>query len=192
VQIEAWDKVASEANFNLEIDLPKFIEHIPSEERILDYGCGYGRITEILFKKGYINIIGVDSSGEMIRRAGLEHPHISLQKTEGSKLSYPNSTFGAVVICAVLTCLPEQKQKVDVLSEIKRVLRPGGILHLVEFCSESNNVFTSKMGVVMQHQTPKELRSLLSTFTELSTIVTKTKTMSSNNAKAFSYFGQNT
>jgi SAM-dependent methyltransferase len=37
---------------NLEIDIPRFIEHVPRGERVLDYGCGYGRNTELLFHNG--------------------------------------------------------------------------------------------------------------------------------------------
>jgi len=184
VQVAAWDKVAKETNFNLEIDLSQFIERVPSEEKVLDYGCGYGRITELLYQNGYNNIIGIDTSGEMIRRGKLMHPHLLLHKAQESKLNFPEGTFGAVIVCAVLTCLPEYQQKVDTLTEIKRVLRPGGIMHIAEFCNESNNMFMSKMGVLMHHQNPKELKNLFTSFIELNTKVFETLTMGGSNAKA--------
>lgn len=190
MQIEAWDSVAKKVNFNLEIDIPEFAHLIPKDANILDYGCGYGRTCETLNSIGYDKVLGVDSSHEMIRRGNLEYPHLSLHKTQGSTLQYPDGYFGAIILCAVLTCIPEHKAKKTVLSEIERLLKPGGILHMVEFCNETNKIFESKIGVIMHHQQPSELRDLLDTFTELRFEVTQTQTMGGNNAQAVSYFGQ--
>jgi ubiquinone/menaquinone biosynthesis C-methylase UbiE len=190
VQIEAWDRVAKDTNFNLEIDTPGFIIHVPKEATILDFGCGYGRISEHLYLNGYSNVVGVDSSGEMIKRGIKECPHLSLKKTHGLVLDFSDGIFDAVVVCAVFTCLPEQQQKKDALTEIERVLRPGGVVHVVEFCSDSSKVFESKMGVVMHHQRPNELMKLLCVFSELSLTVTETQTMGGDNARVISYFGQ--
>jgi len=87
------------------------------------------------------------------------------------------------------TCIPEQQEKIDVLVEIERLLKPGGILHMVEFCNEDNNIFKSKFGVIMHHQTPSDLNKLVCEFKELSFNVVKTQTMSGHHAHAVSYFG---
>lgn len=192
MQIEAWDRVAKNANFNLEIDAPGFIQHVPKGAGILDFGCGYGRISAHLYLNGYNKVVGVDSSGEMIKRGNMEYPHLSLKQTQGLKLDYSDGLFDAVVVCAVFTCLPEQQQKKDALTEIERVLRPSGVLHVVEFCSDSNRMFESDIGVVMHHQHPTELMKLLSVFTELSFTIAETQTMGGNNARAVRYFGKRT
>ena len=190
MQIEAWDSVAKEVAFNLESDISEFAHLVPKDATILDYGCGYGRTCETLYSIGYDKILGVDSSHEMIRRGNLEYPHLSLHKTQGPTLQYPDGYFEAIVLCAVLTCIPENQAKKDVLAEIERLLKPGGILHMVEFCNETNKIFKSKIGVIMHHQQPSELRSLVGTFTELRFEVTQTQTMGGINAQAVSYFGQ--
>ena len=190
MQIEAWDLVAMEVDFNLEIDAPEFMHLVPKDTAILDYGCGYGRTCEILNSMGYNNILGVDSSPEMIRRGNLKYPHLSLLQTQGSTLQYPDSNFGAIVLCAVLTCIPEHQAMKDVLAEIERLLEPGGILHMVEFCNETSKTFESKIGITMHHQQPSELRSLVSAFTELKFEVIQTKTIGGKNANAVSYYGQ--
>jgi len=190
MQIKAWDSVAKEVDFNLEIDISEFTHLVPKDATILDYGCGYGRICETLYSIGYIQILGVDSSHGMIRRGNLEYPHLSLHKTQGPTLQYPDGYFGAIILCAVLTCVPENQAKKDVLAEIERLLKPGGILHMVEFCSETNKIFKSKIGVIMHHQQLSELRSLVSAFTELRFEVINTQTMDGNNVQAVSYFGQ--
>lgn len=192
MQIEAWDSVAKEVDFNLEIDTPEFMHLVPKDTSILDYGCGYGRTCEILNSLGYSNILGIDSSPEMIRRGNLKHPHLSLLQTQDTTLQYPDGNFGAIVLCAVLTCIPEHHAMKNVLAEIERLLKPGGILHMVEFCNKTRITFESKIGITMHHQQPSELRSLVSAFTELKFEVIKTQTMGGKNAKAVSYFGRKT
>lgn len=190
MQTEAWDKVAKETNFNLEIDTQGFNKHVPKDAKILDYGCGYGRISEHLRLNGYNKVVGVDSSDEMIKRGNLEFPHLLLELTQGINLGYSNGVFDAVIVCAVFTCLPEQQHKKSALTEIERVLRPDGVLHVVEFCNEANKIFESKIGIVMHHQNPDDLRTLLSAFDELSFTVTETQTMGGNYAQAARYFGR--
>jgi ubiquinone/menaquinone biosynthesis C-methylase UbiE len=190
MQTEAWDLVAMDVDFNLEIDTLEFTHLVPKDTAILDYGCGYGRICEILYSMGYNNIRGVDSSPKMIRRGNLLYPHLTLSQTQGTTLQYPDSKFGVIVLCAVLTCIPEYQAKKDILSEIERVLKPGGIIHMVEFSNEASKTFVSKIGITMHHQRPSELRSLVSAFTELKFEVIRTKTMVGNAAKAVNYFGQ--
>ena len=109
MQSEAWDLVAMDVDFNLEIDAHEFMRLVPKDTAILDYGCGYGRTCEILNSKGYKNILGVDTSPEMIRKGNLLHPHLALSQTLGVTLQCPDDTFGAIVLCAVLTCITEQQ-----------------------------------------------------------------------------------
>lgn len=192
MQSGAWDLVARDVDFNLEIDTHEFMHLVPKNTAILDYGCGYGRTCEILNTMGYDNILGVDTSPEMIRRGNLLYPHLTLTQTQGTVLQYPDGNFGAIVLCAVLTCIPERHAMKDVLSEIERLLKPGGILHMVEFSNEASKTFVSNIGITMHHQKPSALRSLVGTFTELKFEVVQTKTMGGNTAKAVNYFGQKT
>jgi len=177
-----------EVDFNLEIDISEFMALVPKDTKILDYGCGYGRICEKLNSLGYINILGIDSSPEMIRRGHLMHPHLALSQTQDTTLQYPDGNFGAIVLCAVLTCIPEHQEMKDVLTEIERVLKPGGILHMVEYSNATGKSFVSKNGITKHHQKPSELRSLVRAFTELKFEVIQTKTMGDNNANAVNYF----
>ena len=191
MQTKAWNIVAESVNFNLEINTNKILQFIPQKGLVLDYGCGYGRTCEILTSLGYKNIIGVDTSSEMIKRGNLEYPHLSLYHSKNHKIAYPDNHFNAILICAVLTCVPNDSAKRKIISEIKRVLVPGGIIHMVEFCNETENKFESKFGVNMHHQTPKTLRNLVGGFSKLSFEVKNVKTMNGKKALAISYFGKN-
>lgn len=192
MQKEAWDLVAKDVDFNLEIDIHEFMRLVQKDGAILDYGCGYGRTCEILNSAGYKNLAGIDSSLEMIRRGNITYPHLTLLQNHGTTLQYPDDNFEAIVLCAVLTCIPDQKEMKDVLSEIERVLKPGGILHMAEFTNDVGKSFVSNIGVEMYHQKPSELRSMVSAFTELKFEIIETKTMGGNTAKAVNYFGKKT
>ena len=116
MQVEAWNSVAQKVNFNLEIDVSEFGHIVPRDSLILDYGRDYGRTCENLNSIGYSNIIGFDSSPEMIRRGNFE--------------------------------------------------------------------------VVMNHQQPRNFKSLVNAFTELKFEIIQVQTMTGNNAKAVNYFGR--
>lgn len=190
MQIEEWNSAAEKVNFNLEIDVSGFTRIVPKDTTILDYGCGYGRTCETLNSKGYSNVVGVDSSSEMIKRGNKEYPHLSLSQSNEIEIKYPDGHFGAIVLCALLTCCPDHQAKINILAEIYRLLEHGGILHLVEFCSEQEKTFNSDFGVSMNHQPPNELRALVNKFTELKFEIVQTQTMTGKSATAVSYFGQ--
>ena len=78
MQSEAWDLVAKDVDFNLEIDTDEFMRQVSTDTSILDYGCGYGRTCKLLNSIGYNNILGVDTSPEMIKRGNLLYPHLKV------------------------------------------------------------------------------------------------------------------
>ncbi|GAB1065996.1 MAG: hypothetical protein SAqMacA_38650 [Shewanella algae] len=60
--VQLWDKVANQVNFNLEIDVQRFCHLVKPDARILDFGCGYGRIAKQLKQLGYPEVLGADPS----------------------------------------------------------------------------------------------------------------------------------
>lgn len=190
MQTKAWNLVAEKVEFNLEINISYFKKLVKTTIPILDYGCGYGRTCQILSRAGYTDITGIDSSTEMIKRGMKEKPNSCLQKNDTVKTNFPDNHFGAIILCAVLTCVPDIKTKEQILAEIYRILKPDGILHLVEFCNEKGKYFESNFGVAMHHQQPKELLTLVHYFSEIDCNIIQTQTMSGKDINAFSYFGQ--
>jgi len=190
-QREKWDIVAQDIKFNLEINEPEFVNIVPTETSILDYGCGYGRTYKKLKTKGFYNIVGVDSSSEMVNRSKQENPSFPISFNRDIETNFPNEHFGAIILCAVLTCVPEQQVKIKIISEVSRLLSKNGILHVAEFCSQEGKIFDSKFGVKMNHQNPNVFREMIGEFfNELKFEVIQVKTMSNQKAQAISYFGQ--
>ena len=108
-----WNEVAEAVSFNLEIDLHRFSSEVSGENRILDYGCGYGRISKQLWDHGYKNIVSVDSSLKMIKRGNTEYPYLKLSAVSGNTLPFPDNSFDVVVVCAVFTCITSHEEVIN-------------------------------------------------------------------------------
>jgi ubiquinone/menaquinone biosynthesis C-methylase UbiE len=185
-----WNKIAHKVTFNLDIDIQRFIDLVPLETKTLDLGCGYGRITNDLVLCGYKNAVGIDPSFKMIERGTQTYPELSLSHMPVGELPYKNDTFGAVVTCAVFSCMISVKDRVKTVSEIHRVLRPSGVFHIAEFCSEHTKVFESDLGIRMRHSQPQELRDMLRSLEMISDQVIEAKTMSGKEALSFRAFAR--
>jgi ubiquinone/menaquinone biosynthesis C-methylase UbiE len=93
-----------------------------SRDRLLEVGCGGGHVLR-LFPEAQLT--GVDVSGEMLKRARVNLAGLPVQLLRGElqELDLPAASFDKIVCTEVL----EHASKPDVvLSEIKRLLRPGG------------------------------------------------------------------
>lgn len=108
----------------------------PGIERVLDAGCGTGMfcIGLALAEPGW-RFDAVDASAGMLagaRRnaAGKGAGRIELRQGDVTELDFADETFDAVVTAGVMPCLNEPRAA---LTELRRVLRPGGRLVSVEF-----------------------------------------------------------
>lgn len=117
------------ARYDLVIDLLKNSGYsFSSSPRILEVGCGDGALCAVLKKTFKCEIHGFDPSKEGIRMAKemfSKHQFSSSTFTTVSGYTYPyqDNYFDAVVCADVI----EHVQHPDkMLSEMKRVLRPGG------------------------------------------------------------------
>jgi SAM-dependent methyltransferase len=97
--------------------------------RLLDWGCGCGRLTRHLLERApAIEIHGCDIDVEAIDWA---HAHLAGGDFRpcglGPPLPYPSARFDLVVSLSVFTHLTREYQE-RWLQELKRVLKPGGWL----------------------------------------------------------------
>lgn len=101
--------------------------------RILDFGCGNGRLLELLKNKN-INYVGVDISGELIDLAkensaqaqGFESVNYLKIENDFKRLPFPADYFGAIYSIAVFHHLPGHGPRLDIARELYRLLEPGG------------------------------------------------------------------
>ena len=104
--------------------------HIGSTERILDFGCGYGRTVADLVRAGYKNVIGVDFSFRMLACCRSQLPDVRLVQNYRRTIPLQKHSVNLVLLFAVLTCIPRNEDQRELLREIRRVLCPDGLLYI--------------------------------------------------------------
>lgn len=95
-------------------------------EKILDFGCGCGRV--IRYWKGHSGLYGSDYNPRLIQWCveNLPNAHYSVNGLY-PPLTYDDNSFQFIYALSVLTHLPEQLQFAWI-AELSRVLKPGGYL----------------------------------------------------------------
>ncbi len=105
--------------------------------RVLDLGCGTGGLA-LLIKRVHpdVDIVGIDPDPPALARAARKATRagvaLRLDEGFGDALPYPDASFDRVVSAFVLHHVPPE-HKVPTLREVRRVLRTGSVLHLLDF-----------------------------------------------------------
>lgn len=102
---------------------------------ILDFGCGNGRLVEILLDKN-INYVGVDVCENLINLAKKniaslrESRKIQFLKIESDfiKLPFPSDFFDSIYSIAVFHHLPSNKLRLEICKELHRLLKKDGFI----------------------------------------------------------------
>jgi ubiquinone/menaquinone biosynthesis C-methylase UbiE len=101
--------------------------------RILDWGCGWGQVTDLLLRRG-LDVTPFDfrpevgAEGEGVRPLA-RFPHIEahIAAVDPVALPFADASFDAVLSCGVLEHVADPDGS---LREIRRVLRPGGTFYV--------------------------------------------------------------
>lgn len=110
--------------------------HLAPGQRVLDLGCGEGRHAITAWLEAPVQVVGVDVAADDLtiaaRRAGelqgdADDDGRSLHWIRGSGLALPftDASFDRVICAEVLEHIPDYR---NMLAEIRRVLKPGGVL----------------------------------------------------------------
>ena len=202
-----WDKVAETKEFPVPFEIDLFQQYVSKEMMILEIGCGYGRILNNLFNTGFSNLVGIDISQNMINRGLRHYPYLDLRKTTGGELAFPENTFHAVILIAVLTCIPENEEQYKMMSAIFRVLKSEGVLYIHDCMLNKDQrnidryelykdkygeygVFELTEGSVMRHHTKEHIDKLTKIFHREHFVSSEHTTMNGNRTNGFCYIGR--
>jgi SAM-dependent methyltransferase len=137
-QMAYWDSVGVTKTFRHPVEF-SWLDQLDHTGRILDYGCGYGRVAGLLHEHGFAAVEGVDFAPAMVEAARRNNPGIRFTVLpDPPSLPFPDGTFDAVMLFAVITCIPSEAEQRAVVNELHRVLRSGGLLYLSDLCVQSD------------------------------------------------------
>jgi ubiquinone/menaquinone biosynthesis C-methylase UbiE len=120
------------------------IEHaqLTSKQRVLDLGCGTATLT-ILAKQMHpdTTVIGIDGDWKVLKlgrsKAEKTKTDITFTRAMAFELPYSNGSFDCVVSSLMFHHLTTEN-KIRSLTEVHRVLRSGGELHIADFGKPRN------------------------------------------------------
>ena len=207
-QHKYWDKVAKEKTFTHPFDIKSFHKFTSSEKKIIDYGCGYGRIIEELNKQGYSNIIGIDFSKELLERAKINGSQMELIHINNTNdFRELKIDADAIILFAVLTCIPSNKEQIELIKTLFSSLKKDGVLYISDYYLQTGTkevkeyqylnedksnygVFYLQEGVYFRHHTKEWIKNLLQDFEIVQEKNVEVKTMNGHSGEAFQIFAK--
>ena len=206
-QREYWDSVSDTKEFTTPFQAEEFSGYVSKDALIVDIGCGYGRTLNELFLLGYTNTVGYDFSAGMIDRGKRQFPHLDLKIMTDNRTDLSDGSVDAVILFAVLTCIAEDPEQEKLISEIYRVLKPGGILYVNDFLLNSDErnltryqkfeekygcygVFELPEGAIVRHHSEERIDALLKDFSGREFERLTFTTMNGNRSNGFFYIGE--
>ena len=128
-----------------------------SETQVLDVACGTADSTIALAKAGVPLVIGVDISEEMLKVGEKKidklnlNSVISLKVEDCENLSFNDNTFDAAFIAFGIRNFEDKKKG---LKELHRVLKPNGLLLILELSVPQNKILLSLYKLYFLHILP--------------------------------------
>jgi len=106
-----------------------FKKYIKPDDKILDLGCGNGRLVELF--EDSINYIGVDNCQPLIAKARdryKDRKGVRFMVADIANLPFTDNEFDVIFFIATLHHIPSLILRQKAIKEIKRILKSGGIL----------------------------------------------------------------
>jgi ubiquinone/menaquinone biosynthesis C-methylase UbiE len=139
------------------------LDSLCGNEIVLDIACGTGYGTAILAEK-CSEIIGGDIEVDTIlfNQSHYSKPNLKFQQMDGTSLPYEDNYFDVLVS---FETIEHTAKYMEMLSEFKRVVKPGGKLYI----STPNSLITSPNGIIpnpfhTQEFSLKEFQQIIQSF----------------------------
>ncbi len=94
-------------------------------DRVLDCGCGFGVHLMQMGRLRRLDLVGVDMARDRLVHARRESVPAALANADSNRLPFRDECFDRVLMSEVLEHLEDDRRA---LAEVRRVLKPGGIL----------------------------------------------------------------
>jgi phosphatidylethanolamine/phosphatidyl-N-methylethanolamine N-methyltransferase len=112
-------------------------------ERLLEVGVGTGLSLPLYSRRA--DIVGIDISSKMLEKASdkvarNDLKNVELHVMDAQAMDFPDNSFDCVTACYVVTAAPDPHK---VVSEIRRVCKPGGRIVFINHF-KSHNIVLAK------------------------------------------------
>lgn len=134
--------------------------------RALEIGCGTGSLL-ISIKREHpgVEVVGLDPDPKALerakRKAASASLSIGLDRGFSDALPYPDGSFDRVLSCFMFHHLEGADQKLRTLREARRVLGPGGRLHLLDFVTAGSPLMRRLHPHMLEHKTEGQILGLM-------------------------------
>jgi SAM-dependent methyltransferase len=117
----------------------RLLPFLPEQGRLLDVGCGHGRLARLLDQRGpRLAYVGVDSSPHLLAIARADAVALAMLTdfieadvtTLGWTARLPSGSFDAIAALAVLHHIPGRQLRRDLLAQLADLLAADGVLVL--------------------------------------------------------------
>jgi ubiquinone/menaquinone biosynthesis C-methylase UbiE len=129
---------------------------LASGRRVLDAACGMAYGTRLLADAGASEVVGIDISEEVVAEArATAGPNMTFDVGDLRKLPYGDDEFDLIACFEAIEHVPDPDV---VLDELRRVLRPGGVVAL---STPNRDVYSPGNPFHLRELTPNELEAEL-------------------------------
>ena len=108
--------------------LDRFAARVRDVGPACDMGCGPGHVARYLYEQG-VRVCGIDLSPAMIERASYLTPEVEFRQGNMLELDASDAAWAGIAAFYSIIHIPRGDMN-RALSELRRVLRPGGLLLL--------------------------------------------------------------
>lgn len=199
---EYWNEIGSKKDFEDPVYLDKFSKFLSPTSKIVEYGCGYGRMMRMLKTGGFENLIGFDFAPNMIARGQKENPDLDLRLLKTPAIPFEDESVDAVMMSTVLCCMIDKTGPLGLMGDILRVLKKKGVLYITDFliCDHPRyqekyaqgvrefrewGIYTTNENLTVRHYTTRAVMDLLKEFEIEWFEQFDFKTMNQNPARTF-------
>jgi ubiquinone/menaquinone biosynthesis C-methylase UbiE len=120
---------------------------ISLEFQVLDLCCGSGQATQFLVQSSQ-NVTGLDVSPVSLERAKRNVPQAKYVEALAEEMPFPDAQFDLVHTSVAMHEMPPSVLR-QIIKEVYRVLKPGGVFALVDFHKPTNPLFWPGLSVFL-------------------------------------------
>jgi len=121
-------------------ELQFLIPYIKDNFKVLDLGCGNGRLLKILKESNNnFEYLGIDFSKKLIIQAKKDFPNYNFKLADMNNLYFKKNSFDVIFMIASFHHLETKKERLELLQKINKWLKPGSYLFMTNW-----NLFQKK------------------------------------------------